>query len=201
MTAEQKTKSLGQAIDEIISALSSLPDAVRQVAIKAACDHLGVPAHNPSITTEALAAAGSNAILEVIPARESGQAVDIRMLKQQKNPASNKEMACLVAFYLQRQAPPHERKDTVTAEDLNRYFVQAGFPLPKRMEQLLVDARAAGYFDSVGRGAYRLNPVGHNLVAHSLPRGGDLTQAQGRRITTARKARKSVKRRTIAKRK
>jgi hypothetical protein len=38
------------------------------------------------------------------------------------------------------------------------------------MPQVLVDARGAGYFDSAGRGKYKLNPVGHNLVVHKLPK-------------------------------
>ena len=79
-------------------------------------------------------------------------------------------MACVVAHYLQTLAPESERKDTVNASDVKGYFIQGGFPLPKRPEQLLLDAKGAGYFDSAKRGAYRLNPVGHNLVVHQLPR-------------------------------
>lgn len=193
MTTEHKTKSLGQAIDEIIAALSAVPDAVRQVAIKAACDHLSIPIPNPQAATgEAAAAIGTRSLSQLIPLGEPDQVVDIRTLRQQKNPSTANEMACLVAFYLQRRAPAHERKNTVTAEDLNRYFIQANFPLPKRIEQLLVNSKAAGYFDSEGRGAYRLNAVGHNLVAHSLPRGDSPTQAKARRSSRVRKANTSA---------
>lgn len=201
MTTEHKIKSLGQAIDEIVSALSSLPDAIRQVAIKAACDHLAIPIHNPPSAIETPAALGSKALAQLAPLADPDQVLDIRTLTQQKTPSTAQEMACLVAFYLQRKAPAHERKNTVTADDLKRYFIQADFPLPKRMEQLLINSKVAGYFDSEGRGAYRLNPVGYNLVAHSLPRGDSPTQVKGRRTTANKKARKSTRRKTRATRK
>ena len=41
MSTEQKT--LGQAIDEIVAALSPLDERARSTAIGAACAHLGVP--------------------------------------------------------------------------------------------------------------------------------------------------------------
>jgi hypothetical protein len=78
-------------------------------------------------------------------------------------------MACVTAFYLQELALGDERKDTVNASDLERYFKQAGYKLPSRIAQTLIDAKAAGYMDSTGRGEYKLNAVGYNLVAHSLP--------------------------------
>tara|TARA_R110002072_G_scaffold57508_1_gene147812 strand:- start:857 stop:1105 length:249 start_codon:yes stop_codon:yes gene_type:complete len=79
-------------------------------------------------------------------------------------------MACIVAYYLDSLAGADEKSPTISAKDLQKYFKQAGHKLPKRIDQLLVDAKAAGYFDSVGRAQYKLNPVGHNLVVHTLPR-------------------------------
>jgi len=81
-------------------------------------------------------------------------------------------MACLVAFYLQEQAPEGESKATVTTADLEKYFKQASFKLPDRMEAVLSDAKRAGYFETAARGAYKLTRVGYNLVAHSMPAKG-----------------------------
>ena len=81
-------------------------------------------------------------------------------------------MACIVAYYLASMAQPSERKSAITKSDLDKYFKQAGQKLPKRIEQVLIDAKAAGYLDSAGRGKYILNPVGHNLVVHTLPKTG-----------------------------
>jgi hypothetical protein len=82
-------------------------------------------------------------------------------------------MTVLVAYYLENLAPPGERKAEFSGTDLVRYFKQAAFPLPKSPHMTLVHTKNAGYIDGAGRGLYRLNPVGHNLVAHALPREGE----------------------------
>ncbi len=79
------------------------------------------------------------------------------------------EMAALVAYYLSDLAPQAYRKTEIGTDDINTYFKQADFPLPTIPRQTLFNAKAAGYFDSAGRGAFKLNPVGHNLVVHGLP--------------------------------
>jgi hypothetical protein len=185
-------KSLGTAIDEIVKALEGLPEPARLTAIRAACDHLAIPhpaAGGPSIVDETAGTPGG--ITAAIP-RVRSDATDVRSLKEQKKPASAVEMAALLAYYLQHLAPPSERKAQISAADVDKFFVQADFPLPKRSDQLLVNAKAAGYFDSATRGAYRLNPVGHNLIAHSLPRtagsSGKTAKAKSRGSRTRRKA-------------
>jgi len=98
---------------------------------------------------------------------------DIRSLREQKNPRTAIEMTTVVGYYLENLAPPGERKAEFSEPDLVRYFKQAAFPLPKSSHMTLVHAKNAGYIDAAGRGLYRLNPVGHNLVVHGLPRHGD----------------------------
>ena len=101
-------------------------------------------------------------------------------------------MACVVAYYLQAVAPITERKQEISTPDLEKYFKQAGYPLPKKLGQVLIDAKAAGYFDATDRGAYKLNAVGYNLVVHSLPRADGTTQ-KGRKPSRPRKATKTSK--------
>ena len=172
----QNKLSLGQAIDQIINALEALELDARKTAIEAACAHLKItfPQASPGVTPEKRASlrndeagdpgGGSATNLVQPPARS-----DIRSLRAEKNPKSAREMACVVAFYLQELAPETERKDSISASDLDRYFKQANFKLPEKIGQVLPDAKGAGYFDSAARGAYKLNAVGYNLVAHKLP--------------------------------
>jgi hypothetical protein len=106
------------------------------------------------------------------PQRGCGHFISVDGRDVCHNPAGTAiEMACIVGYFLQNVAQSDERKTAIKGEDVDKYFRQAGYPLPKAKGQLLVDAKSSGYFDSAGVGAYKLNAVGYNLVAHSLPRG------------------------------
>lgn len=112
---------------------------------------------------------------------------DIRSLKEERQPRSANEMAAIVAYYLSELAPAGERSDTVNANTLRRYFKMAAFRLPREPKQTLPNAAAAGYLDNAGRGEYRLNPVGYNLVVHGLPREGGKSTGATRASRGARK--------------
>jgi hypothetical protein len=172
MTTNTK-KTLGSAIDEIVAALEALDELSRATAIRAACEHLGIsaPSAAPTPTTPGVPPTPITEVSAAPTSLAAPQAItDVRTFKEQKQPGSAAEMACVVAYYLDTLAAAAERKEEVSSGDLEKYFKQAGYRLPKRMAQVLVDARAAGYFDSAGHGKYKLNPVGHNLVVHSLPK-------------------------------
>lgn len=114
----------------------------------------------------------------------------IRDLKEEKQPESLNQMAALIAYYLSELAPESERKDEINATDLEKYFKQASFKLPKSIQQTLPNASAAGYFDGTGGGRYRLNPVGYNLVVHGLPRGQATPKPSRSKKTKQKKARR-----------
>lgn len=193
-----ETRTIGRAIDEILAALNDLDEPTRIVAVKAACEHLHIPVAPPNAA--ATLPGGFIQPPPQLPPTEApgAPALDIRSLREQKNPTTAFEMACVVAYYLQTIAPEGERKNTMQASDIERYFVQGNYQLPKRSTQLLPDAKIAGYFDSIGRGTYRLNAVGHNLVVHQLPRQGTSTapRAVGRRGATKKRrtSRKAARR-------
>lgn len=161
--------TLGQSIDQIIEALESLDEQARQTAIDAACAHLGLQTVNTF--TPPQPPANPSPENRTPPPADKNNITDIRSLKEQKSPKSASQMACVVAYYLQELAPENERKETVNAKDLEKYFKQAQFKLPKTISQLLPDSKQSGYFDSAsGKGEYSLNAVGYNLVAHGLPK-------------------------------
>lgn len=98
-----------------------------------------------------------------------GGPVDIRTFFSEKRPSSDVEAAAAAAYFHQYVAPPDQRKETIDAELLQEAFRLAKWPLPKRTVYTLVNARNAGYLDSLGEGGqYKLNPVGYNLVEHTL---------------------------------
>ena len=166
-----KKLTLGQAIDQIVAALESLDDNSRLAALSAVCAHLNIAAPPAALAQTAITGKPD----EPENAAFSRQSfhprkhIDIRSLKDEKQPQSPKQMACVVAYYLQELSPEGERKDTVSPEDLAKYFKQAGFKLPSKPRNVLFDAKNSGYFESTTRGEYKLNAVGYNLVVHGLP--------------------------------
>ncbi len=171
---EASKPTLGQAIDQVIVALGAFEAADQQTILKAVYAHLKISAPSESppprrvqeepATTPAMSAPAR-------PRETEHTGMDIKTFKETKNPTSARQMACIVAYYLAEIAEEDERKDAVTVADVEKYFKQARFQLPTKLEQLLIDCRAAGYFESAGRGEYKLTRVGHNLVAHQLPKG------------------------------
>ena len=156
-----------QAMAAIISALEGLDGESIQRVLDYVLGRLSLAKSSRSFGTAVAAP----------PTPPSGESVhharraSIRDLREAKQPESSNQMAALVAYYLSEHAPESERKDAITAADLEKYFKQAGFRLPGSLKQTLPNAAAAGYFEGAGGGRYRLNPVGYNLVVHGLPRG------------------------------
>jgi hypothetical protein len=166
--------TIGKAIDQIVDALQPFEAKDRMAIVNTVCEHLQIEVGRA--TNDGEKPQSPDPAKRVTadmnpppPPRDLNQGPDIRSLKEQKNPNSARQMACLVAYYLQESAPQKERKDSISAADLERYFKQAGYKLPKHLEQLLVDSKTAGYFESSKRGEYSLTRVGYNLVAHSMP--------------------------------
>jgi hypothetical protein len=181
------------AVQTIVSALRPLEPADRERVLAAVSALLGtVPAARAAgiAAQEQPAAALTEAALTGI--------VDIRSLKETKQPRSANEMAAIAAYYLANLAPSGDRRETVGSADMERLFKQGGYPLPRKLNMLLPNATASGYFDQAGRAQYRLNPVGHNLVVHALPAGGTGSpRAQRTGRTSAKRAAAPGKRRPI----
>jgi hypothetical protein len=168
---DEAKMTIGQAIDQIISALSQLDEKSRIMAINVACKQIG-------IDIEAI----EEEQKEEGKSKEKGQPAeqnskpsttqivkDIRMLKEEKNPQNNKQMACLVAYYLRDIAVGEEHKDTISTTDIDKYFKLANYPLPEQVKDVLQKTKLSGYLDEAGRGKYKLNAIGYNLVVHNLP--------------------------------
>jgi hypothetical protein len=168
--------TLGQAIDQVVSALSAFKATDQQTILKAVYAHLNIsgPAdETPAKTVRLEAVQEQKETAPPVPSSKNEFAgMDIKAFKELKNPSSARQMACVVAYYLAEIATADERKQVITVSDVEKYFKQGRYALPTKLEQLLIDCRGAGYFDSAARGEYKLTRVGHNLVAHQLPAKG-----------------------------
>lgn len=185
------------AIGGVLNSLEGLSDPARARVVKYVTDALGIEVGQSSASPPSPATPPITPVDQVPPLIEQERAVnDIRSLKESKQPATANQMAAVAAYYLSELAPPDEKSETIDAAELERLFKQAGFPMPGRLSNTLPNATAAGYFDKTGdAGRYKLNPVGYNLVVHSLPGGGE--SAATRRTT--RKATKKTTKKKAAK--
>jgi hypothetical protein len=160
-----------QAIQQVLKALESLDSDARARVIDYIFKRLGlkVPPATTPIPPSSFASGASELAPSAAPLLPPvGGVVDIRALKESKAPRSDNEMAALMAFYLKHHAPEGEKKESVSTADVEKYFIQANYPLPKQPRFTLQNAKNAGYFDPAERGFFKLNPVGYNLVVHGL---------------------------------
>jgi hypothetical protein len=187
-----------RAIQQVIAALSDLDSEARVRVINYVFQRLGISALTALVEAGAPGAIPAQAIEAGVTVAQPGRRqVDIRSFGQEKNPRSVNERVAVVGYYLSELAPADERKAEISAADITKYFKQANFPLPGAARMTLVNAKNAGYLDAgAERGTYRLNPVGHNLVAHGLPAASAesvTTRRASGRGGTASRGRKSKK--------
>lgn len=185
-----------EAIRTVSSALEPLDDLVRQRVIDYVLKRFGLLATQlaPPIQAPSIPKSAQDFLAET----SLSTITHIRQLKDLKKPKTAIEMAALVAYFLSDLAPQNERKSTVTTKDMETYFKIANYRLPTALQQLLGNARNAGYFDLVRTGEYKLNAVGYNLVVHNLPRGESDNQTVAKRSlrkSHAKKTKKTQKRR------
>ncbi len=190
-----------KAIKTISEALAPLDAEARERALSYAMQHLGIGAPPllsgrsvDQLEREAIPSpegVGSSPSIEP-PSRVS----DIRSLKEQKRPSTDVEMATLTAYYLRHLAPKEERKEEIGTEDIEKYFVQADYPLPSDKRYTLPNAKKAGYLESASRGKYKMNSVGHNLVAHSMPRTESGTEAKAKKMAARKTGKKTAAKRS-----
>lgn len=184
-----------QAIKTLQETLEPLSSEVRARVIDYVFRVLGIsqvaPAAlaAPAPSLPPLAAVTASTTPSMVPPHATA---DILSLKEEKGPTTGTQMIAVVAYYLSHMAPEHERKDFITTDEIQKYFVQAKYPMPGSLPQALVNAKNAGYLDFLEKGKYRLNSVGYNLVAHKMPRGNDAGKRRSARAgkTPAKRAKR-----------
>jgi hypothetical protein len=179
-----------QALETVLSALAPLDEGTRGRVLSYVQQRFGVATAEQPAAGRSPGARPESAPSEEPAGRE--EVSDIRTLKDRKQPKSAVEMAVLVAYYLSEVAKPDERKSTIGTADITKYFKQGDYPLPSQPRVILHRAKNAGYLDPSDRAQYKLNPVGHNLVAHSLPRSGAKGATTRRRAVASAKTQKKI---------
>jgi hypothetical protein len=94
---------------------------------------------------------------------------DIKTFVETKKPKSDIQFAAVVAYYYRFEISPDSRKDSIDAGSLQEAARLAGWRRPPKPRATLNNAKQQGYLDSAEPGSFRINSVGENLVAMTLP--------------------------------
>lgn len=122
-----------------------------------------------------------------------GRARDIKSFVEAKKPKSDMQFAAVVAYYYQFEAPAGQRLQNISAEILQDAARLASRPRLRRPLTTLNNAKSQGYLDAVGRGEFRINSVGENLVAMALPAAEAPGSLPRTKSPTKRSGRKNTK--------
>ncbi len=113
---------------------------------------------------------------------------DIKSFVDSKRPKSDVQFATVVAYYYRFEASAENRKESIDADTLQEAARLAGRRRLSKPLKTLNNAKTLGYLDSAERGQFRINSVGENLVAMTLPGAG---QEPPQKKTRPRKPRKA----------
>lgn len=187
------TKSDFMAAEEIKAILHGRDKTEQERIIRWVTESLGLVAVPSKIT-------GTSAPPAVVPAVPPGHAhpavtphqrsKDIKTFVNEKNPKSDVQFAAVAAYFYRFESSPGERKEVILPQDLDQAGRQARGYSFKNARTTLNNAVRLGYFDRSGDGQFKLNAVGENLVAMTLPgASGDPNGGKARRVKRKRKAR------------
>lgn len=177
------------AVKAICDALEPFDEINRERIIRWASERLGLknPIQNalPSSSGSIPPAASQQPIHEHIT---HTRAKDIKTFLEEKNPTSANQLVAAVAYYHKFEAPPTERKDSITTDDLMEACRKANRERPKFAAQILINASSFGLVDKVSTGTYEINAVGENLVAVSMPTVGHGNSSSRKNSSSGKKA-------------
>ena len=114
----------------------------------------------------------------------AGSAANIKSFVAAKDPKSDNQFAATVGYFYRFEASQNERRESITAEILQEATRLAGRSRLGDPGKTLRNAKDMGYLDVADRGEYRINSVGENLVAMTLPGQGRAVASKSVRKTS-----------------
>jgi|SRR3989344_4791404 len=168
----------------IVEQLKGLPIEDQERVIKWACEKLGIS--EPSAPVARPPAPGTSVV--PLPLQQPiATSTNIKSFVEEKNPQSDMHFAVVVTYFYRFLAP--EKKEAITSEDLQEATRLAGRARLILPSKTLSNAVFAGLLDSAGRGLWKINTVGENLVAIVLPgdtKGNSIVKKKSIKKATSR---------------
>lgn len=173
-----------EAVRTIVSTLEPFDKEEKERIIRWSKEKLGLSIDNPLIgpTKSGLPLDSEGQVgHHLVVRREVHIPSDIKTFVTNKKPSSANQFAAVVAYYYLFHAPEEQRKEFINGDDLQEACRQIGRSRLKDPNQTLNNAHHVGLLDKAGdRGAYKINTVGENLVAVTLPGGTSTATASPR---------------------
>lgn len=180
-----------EAVRQITEILSKIKDDdVKERVIRWSLEKSGLEISAPA--SEPTREHGDGGASTPLTARQKGS-LDIKSFINEKNPTSDNQFAAAVAYYYAFEAPEAEKKNAVGPSDLNDACRMVGRRRLGDPAKTLANATSMGYLDKVERGIFKINTVGENLVAITLPGDGRDSAVVRRPPAKKKKPAKSAK--------
>jgi hypothetical protein len=180
-----------EAVRIVVSALEGFDSTAQERILRWAREKVGL-AGSPS--TPLSSPAVKPLTVDVSGSMQTPSTRDLKTFVNEKNPGSDVQFAATVAYFYRFEAPPQERKNEITSNDLQeacRLTNRERLILPA---QTLRNAHGLGLLDKgSSSGLFTINSVGENLVAMTLPRkvGAKLPAAKAKKPKAPNKAKKA----------
>ena len=134
------------------------------------------------------------------PATPAPSNRDIKSFIDAKNPANDMQFASAVAYFYAFEALEEHKKAEVGSEDLQEACRLTGRQRLTNPGQTLRNAAYNGLLDKGSeKGTYKINTVGENLVALTLPAGASERKPKGPRKVAKRPVAKTVAKKSAGK--
>lgn len=171
MPKENKKDDL-EAVRILVEALTPFDNTERDRIIRWASEKLGISFETleprSSIVQPKSHELSGNITSEVV--KKSWR--DIKSFVDDKDPKNDQQLAAVVAYYYSFEVPEGQKKYSISSKDLVDACRLAQRKRPTNAGQTLINAAYYGYLDKAEEaGQYKLNAVGENLVAMTLPGG------------------------------
>ena len=153
----------------IVETLQGLDKTSQALAMRFAAETLGLQSVTQPPAPPVIPASTSASSSGIAGTSHS---MDIKQFTAAKAPKSDQQFAAVVAYFYRFEAPEAQRKETVDADSLLQAARLAGRKRPGNPGLTLNNAKNAGFLDSATTGKFRINSVGENLVAMTLPGNG-----------------------------
>ena len=169
MSSQLKPKDEFDAVRMVVEILKDFSSDDQARVMRWAQEKLGF-AGGPHSAVPGFAMPGM-AVPGVGGAASGPKGTDISSFMQAKSPINDVQFATAVAYYYAFEAPEATRKFEISASDLLEAARQSGRARLRKPIITLHNTMKRGYLDKGGRGTFKINPVGENLVAMGLPSG------------------------------